>query len=214
MGLGVNEPKCHSKNKISHGNNNNKNKQELTAKSKAQRGKQKPHGKKRKKEFFPEFFLDSKFFPDIFLEFFHALIKFFSRFFSRLFSRLFSPTFFPTFFLDFFYSLSDTSKAHSWIEVPRDMAWFDSWLILFIRSRLLHNQLLIINSNQWKSITFRRIGEWLSIFIDWLSQSILIKRFLLIEINDWYLLIVLVWGRRGAPPCDHHRWPIPWINPV
>ena len=42
---------------------------------------------------------------------------------------------------------------------------------------LLHNQLLIINSNQWKSITFRRIGEWLSIFIDfywWYQWSIFI----------------------------------------
>ena len=62
---------------------------------------------------------------------------------------------------------------------------------------LLHNQLSIINSNQW---TFRRIGEWLSIFIDWLSQSILIDRlfyrFLLIisiEINVWFSLIVFVW---------------------
>ena len=44
----------------------------------------------------------------------------------------------------------------------------------------------------WKSITFRRIGEWLSIFIDWLSQSISLNRFLLIiliEINYWFSLI-------------------------
>ena len=48
---------------------------------------------------------------------------------------------------------------------------------------LLHNQLLIINSNQCKSITLRRIGEWLSIFIDWLRQSISINRFFI----DFYL---------------------------
>ena len=38
--------------------------------------------------------------------------------------------FFPDLFLDyfptFFHRLSDTSKAHSWVEVLRDMAWFDS----------------------------------------------------------------------------------------
>ena len=64
------------------------------------------------------------------------------------------------------------------------------------RFLLFHNQLLIINSNQWKSIKLRRIGEWLySIFIDWLSQSISINRFLLImliEINDWFSLIYIV----------------------
>ena len=39
----------------------------------------------------------------------------------------------------------------------------------------------------WKSITFRRIGEWLSIFIDWLNQSISLNRFLLIFTDnvDW-----------------------------
>ena len=63
---------------------------------------------------------------------------------------------------------------------------------------LLHNQLLIINNNQWKSITFRRIGEWLSIFIDWLSQSIQSIDFywflfiILIEINDLFSLIGIV----------------------
>ena len=58
------------------------------------------------------------------------------------------------------------------------------WWYLFL---LLHNQLLLINSNQCKSITLRRIGEWLSIFIDWLRQSISINRFLLIFIYniDW-----------------------------
>ena len=64
---------------------------------------------------------------------------------------------------------------------------------------LLHNQLLIIKSNQWKSITFRCIGDWLSIFIDWLSQKILIDFYwflliyILIEVHDWFSLIVVVW---------------------
>ena len=52
---------------------------------------------------------------------------------------------------------------------------------------LLHNQVLIIKNNQWKSITFRCIGDWWSIFIDWLSQLILID-FLLIFVDlyiDW-----------------------------
>ena len=80
------------------------------------------------------FFLSLSFFPEFFLD-----LKYLSRHFYRLFSRLykvfssiffstFFPTFFPTFFLDFFHSLSDTSKVHSWVEVLRDMAWFDSWL--------------------------------------------------------------------------------------
>ena len=71
------------------------------------------------------------------------------------------------------------------------------WWCLFL---LLHNQLLIINSNQCKSITLRRIGEWLSIFIDWLRQSISINRFLLIFIYniDWnQQLIFIDWYRRG-----------------
>ena len=65
------------------------------------------------------------------------------------------------------------------------------------RFLLFHNQLLIINSNQWKSIKPRRIGEWLYIFIDWLSQSISINRFLwiiLIEINDLFSLICIVYS--------------------
>ena len=56
-------------------------------------------------------------------------------------------------------------------------------------------QLLTTNNNQWKSITFRRIGEGFSIFIDWLTKSILINRFsliILIEISDWFSLIVIV----------------------
>ena len=37
--------------------------------------------------------------------------------------------FFPDFFLDFFHRWSHTSKAHSWVEVLRDMTRFDfSWL--------------------------------------------------------------------------------------
>jgi len=156
LGSGVNEPKCQSRNKISHGNNNNKDKQELPAISKTQRGKQKPQGKKRKKErekaklFFLEpgkchanfaldfsphdFFLVFKFFSRIFFRLKVSFPTFFSTFFSPLSSVFldffldFFPTFFPTFFLDFFHSLSDTSKAHSWVEVLRDVAWFDSWL--------------------------------------------------------------------------------------
>ena len=163
FGSRVNEPKCQNKNKISHGNNNNKDKQELTAKSKTHRGKKNLRAKKEiKKEkkwklFFLEpskchanfaldfspldFFLVFKFFSRIFSRLRVSFRKFFSTFFSpsssavfsiffSTFSRLFFPTFFPTFnfFLDFFHGLSDTSKAHSWVEVLRDMAWFDSWL--------------------------------------------------------------------------------------
>ena len=98
------------------------------------------------------FFLSLSFFPEFFLD-----LEYLSRHFSRLYKVFFSiffstffSTFFPDFFSDFFHSLSDTSKVHSWVEVLRDMPGLILGLvaILFIRSRLLHNQLLTINSNQ------------------------------------------------------------------
>ena len=62
-------------------------------------------------------------FPDFFLA-----LKFFSRIFSWRFSPLFFQLF-PDCFLDFFHRWSRTSKAHSWVEVLRDMTRFDfSWL--------------------------------------------------------------------------------------
>lgn len=51
----------------------------------------------------------------------------------------------------------------------------------------------------WKSIiTFRRIGEWLSIFIDWLNQSISLNRFFLIFTDniDWNQFSIFIdWYR-------------------
>ena len=68
------------------------------------------------------------------LDFFLAF-KFFSRFFLDFF-----PDFFPDYFLDFFQRWSHTPKAHSWVEVLRGMAWFDSWLCnYFIQYRWKYN---------------------------------------------------------------------------
>ena len=51
----------------------------------------------------------------------------------------------------------------------------------------------------WKSIiTFRRSGEWLSIFIDWLNQSISLTRFFLIFTDniDWNQFSIFIdWYR-------------------
>ena len=72
---------------------------------------------------------------------------------------------------------------------------------------LLHNQLLIIKSNKWKSITFRCIGDWLSIFIDWLSQSILIDFY-------WLYWLKFMIDFHWLLSCSFSLWTWIWLTKI